>query len=295
MGINKDQVTIVIPTKNEEDGIKAVLGELKQEGYTQILVIDGYSTDRTKENAERLGAKVVTQHGQGKGKGIQTAIEHVTTPYLLMMDGDYTYDAKDIANFLLHVDNYDQIIPARLNGRENIPRLNRFGNLMINKTFGILFGGQISDVCSGMYLLKINSVQDLQLNSTGFDIEVELAAHLISQGRVTEIPISYRKRIGKEKLSSWMDGINILVSILKLARIYNPVFLFSILASLTFIPAVMILLFVIFEVIVSEIWHNGLAIAGVLFFLLSTQALTVGAFSVMLKRFENRLTNKLKR
>ena len=73
----KDQVTIVIPVLNEEKAIGQVIEELRMGGYSNILVVDGYSTDRT-----------------------------VDTPYMLVMDGDYIYCAKDVARLLNHSERY---------------------------------------------------------------------------------------------------------------------------------------------------------------------------------------------
>jgi dolichol-phosphate mannosyltransferase len=294
MAIQKDQVTIVIPTLNEQEGINMLLQELKQQGYDQILVVDAHSVDKTVENAQRNGAKVVYQHGWGKGKAIKTAVEHVNTPYMLIMDGDYTYDPKDISDFLTHAENYDHIIGARVNGRKNISRLNRFGNWTINKVFNILIGGNLTDVCSGMYLLKTETAKQLELNSTGFDVEVEIAAQTVSEGKVTEIPISYRKRIGNAKLSSWKHGFQIISCILKLARFYNPVLLFSAFASLAIIPAFVILFWVFLQATLYSTYHSGYALMGGILLLLGSQALTVGAISILLKKFEYRIKQKLR-
>jgi dolichol-phosphate mannosyltransferase len=283
----------VIPTKNEEDAIQLVLQEVKQYGYNNILVIDGYSTDNTVEYAKQLGVTVIEQHGRGKGKGMQTAFEHVKTPYLLVMDGDYTYDPKYIDYFLKHAENYDEIIGARRNGKKHIPLINRFGNWVINMAFNIFIGAQSTDVCSGMYLLKTDSVKHLRLNSNNFDVEVEIAAQIVSTGRITEIPITYRERLGQKKLSSWKDGLQILGTVFKLAREYNPLIIFTAITSLFFIPASIIFLSLFLEYIVTGIWHSELAQMGIIFVFLAFQSLTIGLVSVLLKRFERRLTDKL--
>jgi len=295
MVVSRDQLTVVIPTKNEQEAIKVVLQELKQYGYNNILLVDGYSTDKTVDYAKQLGVTVIMQHGRGKGKGIQTAIEYVKTPYMLVMDGDYTYDPKHIDNFLVHAEKYDQIIGARINGRKHIPILNRIGNWVINKAFNIFIGAQSTDVCSGMYLLKTEAVKDLALNSNSFDVEVELAAQMVTEGKITEIPITYRERIGQKKISSCIDGLQILGSVFKLARDYNPVVLFSALTSLSFIPSIGIFLWFSFELIVNGTWNVELAQIGAIFLLLAYQSLTIGLISVLLKRFERRLTGKLKK
>jgi dolichol-phosphate mannosyltransferase len=112
MPISPEDLTIVIPTLNEREAIGFVLDELRQEGYENVLVVDGYSTDGTPDVARERGATVVFQHGAGKAGAIKTALEHVKTPYMLVMDGDHSYDPKDIKRLLAYAANYDEVIGA---------------------------------------------------------------------------------------------------------------------------------------------------------------------------------------
>lgn len=289
----KSDVTIVLPTLNEEEAIGRVIEELKQKGYYNILVVDGYSQDNTPEIAKRNGVRVIQQHGVGKSMAIKTAIEHITTPFMLVMDGDCTYDAGDIEKFLPHVANYDEVIGARINGKNNVPKLNRLGNWVITKTFNFLFGTKLADVCSGMYMLRSDFAKQLNLETGGFDIEVEIAAQAAREGGITQVPINYRKRVGKQKLRSWKHGFQIMATVWNLARSYNPVFLFSFASALLMIPAIMILVWVLIEWL-RGIWHGALALFGAMLILLAIQALTTSSVAVLLKRMEQRLMKKLK-
>jgi len=295
MYVSKDDVTVVLPTLNEEEAIGKVIEELKQTGYHIILVVDGYSTDRTAKIADSNGCYVVFQHSRGKCGAIETAIENVKTPYMLVMDGDCTYDPKDIENFLAHARKYDQIIGMRANGRGNIPRLNRFGNWLITKIFNVLMGTKLSDVCSGMYLINTDVARQLELNTKGFDVEVEIAAQTATSGRVTEVPIAYRKRVGSQKLSSWRHGFQIIRSVFGLARRYNPALLFSGVVALAVIPAFIILGWVILEILIYGVWHSSHVLIGFMLLVLASQGLTVATISLLLRRMEKRIMDKTNR
>jgi len=226
--VAKTDLTIVIPVKNEEGAIGHVIDELHQEGYTNILVVDGYSTDRTAEVAKsKPGVVFIQQHGKGKTGAVKTAIEHVTTPYMLIVDGDYTYPAKDIQNLLAHCSSYAQVIGAR--EKTNISPLHRFGNKIITSTFNLLFGAGISDVCSGMYLLNTQVARELELSSKGFITEVEIASQTAARHNIADEPIGYRERIGKSKLST-INGFGILTNVIKLSMKHNPILFFAALA-----------------------------------------------------------------
>ncbi len=81
-------------------------------------------------------------------------------------------------------------------------------------------------------MLRTEDARHLHFHTSGFNVEVEIASQLAQEGGVTEVPIRYRERIGKQKLSTWRDGISITSSIFRLARDYNPAFLFSLLSRL---------------------------------------------------------------
>jgi len=287
VNVARSDVTIVLPVLNEEEGIAAVLDELHENGYTNVLVVDGYSTDMTVEAARKRGATVIEQHGRGKTGAIQTAVENVTTPYMLIMDGDFTYDTENVERFLRHVNGYDQIVGIR--SPENISRLHRVGNRLISGLFNTVLNTNISDVCSGMYLLNTGSARDLEFHTKGFSVEVEILAQMALRGKVTEVPIHYRKRIGKPKLSTVIHGFDITKSILGLARRYNPVFLFSLVAGLAGIPGAAILGWVLWDWSVHGVMHAGWAIAGGMLLLFAAQAFVVGTVALLLKRTEFRL------
>jgi len=289
--ISKNDVTIVLPVLNEEEGISVVIDELLENGYSNILVVDGYSTDLTAQVARQKAVTVVEQHGRGKTGAIRTAIDNVRTPYMLIMDGDYTYDAASIERFLVHVNGYDQIVGAR--SKENISWIHRFGNHIICGLFNTLFYASCSDVCSGMYLLNSESARELEFRTKGFSVEVEVLAQTAMNGRVTEVPINYRKRIGKPKLSTLVHGFDIVKSIVGLARAYNPVFLFSALAGLAALPGFAIIAWVLWQWAVSGVFHTGWALAGGMLLLLAGLAFMVGTVALLLKRTEIRIVRAL--
>lgn len=169
------------------EGVAAVIDELLENGYGHVLVVDGYSTDNTAQVARERRVSVVEQHGRGKIGAIMTAIEHVSTPYMLIMHGDCMYDPADIERFLKHANGYDRIVGTR--SQENITRIHRIGNRLISG----LFNTTISDVCSGMYLLNCTSAREISFRTKGFSVEVEVLAQMAMEGRVTEVQINYRE------------------------------------------------------------------------------------------------------
>ena len=291
--VSTDMVTVVIPTLNEEEAIGKVLDELIAEGYRNILVVDGYSTDRTVDIAKSRGVSVVYQKGFGKAGAIATAIEIVSTPYMLVMDGDYTYDPKDIKRLLEYAKEYDEVIGFRVD-RGNIPLLHRFGNRIISLAFSLMLGRRVRDPCSGMYLLKTDFARRLELTSSGFDVEVEIAGQVAALGRITEAPVSYRRRIGRGKLRAWRDGFKIILSAAKVMWLYNPIFIISALIALLTLPGAIILLEQLTLRYLYGTWSLGWSWLGLVLFVAGLQGTAVAATSLMLKRMERRIIQALR-
>lgn len=217
MGVDKEDVTVVIPTLNEEEAIGSVVDELREEGYENVLVVDGRSEDRTVEISRERGADVVYQEGSGKANAVKTAIETVRTPYLVLMDGDWTYPAREIDSLLEEGEEHDHVV-GRRRGRENIPRLHRLGNFGIRTVFNLLMDTDLEDPLSGMYLLRTEAARSLEFPFEGFECEVTICAQL--RGDSIEVPIDYRERVGEKELSGVPELARILFASFLLAEDY---------------------------------------------------------------------------
>jgi len=287
--IEKDEVTIVLPVLDEEAAIGKVLDELKREGYPNVLVVDGYSQDDTVKISRAAGAQVIMQHGTGKTGGIKTAIEYVETPYMLVMDGDGTYSAKDIEKFLTFAEEFDQILGNRAN--DNIRPLHRLGNWIINTSLNILFGTSLSDVCTGMYMMRTDTARKLEYKSRGFNVEVEMAIQNLWTGSVTEVPISYGERLGNRKLSSWGDGLKILWTVIRMSITYNPLFFLTATGALFTLPGSYLIIqqFYLRLRFGAIGWNESYFYLGLILFIIGINSFTTAMNILLSKRQERRI------
>ncbi len=295
---------VIIPALNEEEGIGLVLEELLKTGVPKenILVIDGGSTDRTVEIARSMGVKVVRQRGKGKAEAVREGLEEAFKrgfEYAVIIDADYTYPASAIPRLLSRIEQegLDEVIGARVDGRENIPLLNRFGNWVLNKVFNLLFGTNLRDVCSGLYAVRLSSLlatNPTPVETRGFSVEADIAAKIASTtGRIGEENIVYRKRRGKAKLRV-SDGLRIATSMIRLAWRYNPVFILFLLASLLLVPGLLLGGYVAFSFLLYGIKYH---VKGLLAAVLTTTGLIGLLFSIQslyLKRLEYRMFHRLR-
>ena len=139
--MNKEEACILIPTLNEGKTIEGIIKEFKSMGFSDILVIDGHSTDGTAEKAKNAGARIVIQSGSGKGQAVSQAFQLITSKYIVMIDGDGTYLPEEVDKLLEPVvsGHADHVIGDRFANYQKgaFTGLNLFGNRILNKMFGL--------------------------------------------------------------------------------------------------------------------------------------------------------------
>ncbi|MFA5944106.1 MAG: glycosyltransferase family 2 protein [Candidatus Thermoplasmatota archaeon] len=215
------KVTLVIPTLNEENGIGPTLDAVdraafKAKGWDlDLLVIDGASTDRTKAEAERRGARVVIEPRKGYGRAYKRGFAEATGDILVTGDADGTYPferAHDFVQVLLDED-LDFVNCDRYAGLEKgaMSRLHRFGNWVLSSTARGLFGLRLRDSQSGMWIIRRTALGALDVermaDGMAFSQEIKIEAIRRLDGRFKEVPAGLRPRIGTPALASWRDGL----------------------------------------------------------------------------------------
>ncbi|HJJ73800.1 MAG TPA: S-layer glycoprotein N-glycosyltransferase AglJ [Methanocorpusculum sp.] len=256
--INRDLVCVLIPTLNEKETIGPVIEELKAFGYNNILVADGRSTDGTPEIAEKLGAKVLTQKGKGKGKAMIEAFSIITEPYILMLDGDGTNPPEFADRMVepLFAGRADHVIGNRLESYEKgaLTKLNRFGNDVMNRLFKWAHGVYMTDILSGYRAFTKESLEQMHLTEAGFEIETEISSEVIHHNlRFEVVPTYYKKRPGSPtKLNPLKDGAKIILAINKYGKMNNPMFHFGTIGILLSLAGFLCGLYVVYE------WFQGI-------------------------------------
>ena len=298
MKFSKDEVCILIPTLNEGPTIGNVVREFKAQGYNNILVMDGKSTDNTVKSAREAGANVRTQSGKGKGNAIIEAFEVIEQQYILMLDGDGTYSAKDAEKMLTPLFlGFDQVIGDRLINAEegSFSRLNLFGNHMLNLLFKVAHSRDLHDILSGYRAFTKLAVQQMHLRERGFEIETEISVEAVRNGqRIMVVPIKYLRRPGgaDTKLSPFHDGIKIVSTIYRLARTNNPMFYFGMMGAFTSLLGVLTGIYVVLEWF-RHVEHIPLTILTVLLIVVGIEIFMFGMISDMVLVFHREIIREI--
>lgn len=300
--VDTSQVTVLIPTLNEAEAIEGVIEGIHGEGFDHILVIDGGSTDGTRDIAESAGAEVLIQRGDGKGQAVMEAMVHIDRPYVLMLDGDGTYRPTDAHALLEPVveGGADHAIGNRFADIEAgaMTRLNHFGNRQINRVFRFIHRVDLHDILSGYRAFTTESFEQLNLGAEGFGIEAEMTGECARHGQeLVEVPITYEARDGdtETKLRPVRDGAVILTTLYLVARMNNPLFFFGSLGLLTILGGVGLGMYVGYRWYVANVSHEVLAIVTSFLILFGFLLIMFGVLSDMIVSLHHEQRQRIER
>jgi hypothetical protein len=208
-------LTILMPSLNEEESISKTLKdipikELEKLGYkTEVLVVDGGSTDSTVKIAKDLGARVISTQ-QGYGWQYRLGFKKAKGNIIVTADSDNSYPMEEIPKFLeiLQKENLDFISTNRFANMDRgaMRPLNRLGNFVLTFLTNLLFGLNLKDSQSGMWIIRKEALKKLNLTSDNMSLSQEIKIEAFKKIRAKEIDSSYKKRIGRVKLRMFRDG-----------------------------------------------------------------------------------------
>ncbi len=221
------RLIVLLPTKNEERGVGEVIGGVPIQGIsnlgysTEIIVVDGNSSDSTCDIAISKGAELIKQVGSpGKGNGVRQALDNILQKeyndddLLIMLDADATYDPKDILAFVDQLIEYDVVWGSRLRGvieRGAMSTTNRIGNMILSLATSFLFFRRTTDLCTGYWGFRLGKLKQLHLTADGFTLEADIFCSTVkSRFKTNEIPINYALREGESSLKWYIDGPRIM-------------------------------------------------------------------------------------
>ena len=221
-------ISVIIPTLNEEGCIRKVLEELPVDIIDEILIVDGNSSDKTREIAgEFEKVRILEQKGKGFGHAFRTGIKEAKGDIIILMDGDYSQNPGDILALLHQVEaGYDmamgsRYLPGACSSDDTFIRY--IGNKVLTFIFNVFYKTGFSDVLYLFVAFRAKKMKEPGFDTNGFEFCVEFLLRAHQYGlKIKEIPLKERKRYdGKSKVRALKDGVIILNELLKFKKYHN--------------------------------------------------------------------------
>jgi glycosyltransferase involved in cell wall biosynthesis len=204
---------VIIPALNEEKAIGLVLCDIPGTIVDQVIAVDNGSTDGTTREAARHGAIVIREPKRGYGAACQAGMRalHPDTHIVVFLDGDYSDYPEEIEELIWPIteNRADLVIGSRTllgssRGVLNWPQL--WGNRLATMLIRWRFGCRHTDL-GPFRAIRRSALDDLGMKDRGYGWTAEMQVKAVCAGlRITEVPVRYRQRIGRSKISGTLKG-----------------------------------------------------------------------------------------
>lgn len=231
----KKSVAVILPTYREKRSIYNAIQQFDSSGYVdEIVVVDNNAEPGTEEQVLMTRAKLIKETKQGFGRAIRTGIQHTKADLLVIAEPDGTFDANDISKLLAYSNDFEMVFGSRT----HIPLIDKHSQMtMVRRIMDVLLGKMISFLFLCPPLSDVGCIfrltsrkgwkkisHECQADDAIFATQWQLAAAK-NKVRFIEVPVNFRKRVGKSSLTAtfrdqaWW-GIRIFLYILKV-RFYG--------------------------------------------------------------------------
>ncbi len=220
----KQKITLYFPCRNESAHLKEVLSKVPK-FVDEIIVVSNKSTDDTYEKAKKLGIKAYKDDrvlGKiGYGFANITGINKATGDIIISSDGDGTYPIEKLDKILNYFikNDFDFISCNRYPVKKGvvIPLKLQFGIHILNLETRILYGIKIKDILSGMWVIKKNIRNELNLTAGDWNLSPQIKINAFTNNKIKsgEFHIIQHLRYGKTKQNYFKTGFSYMKWILK--------------------------------------------------------------------------------
>jgi glycosyltransferase involved in cell wall biosynthesis len=209
--MSRPRIVVIIPAVDEEQAIGLVVREIPPV-VSEVLVVDNGSRDRTADAARAAGARVVSEARRGYGQACLTGIAaSPLAEVYVFLDGDHSDYPGQLVEVLAPIlaGEADLVIGSRQLGRRHSgahPLHAVLGTRACVGLMNLLIGTQATDL-GPFRAVTAAALRRLDMQDRNFGWTVEMQIKAARAGlRVREVPVDYRPRIGRSKVSGTVSG-----------------------------------------------------------------------------------------
>lgn len=210
-------IDVIIPAYNEQDSIGNVLRDIPKDLVREVIVCNNASTDNTKSVATAGGAIVLDQPLKGYGNACLKGIEYLKNrpenekpDIVVFLDGDYSDHPEEMTKLVKEVlDGNDLVIGSRALGNMESGAMmpqQVFGNWLATSLISLFYNYQFTDL-GPFRAIRYDKLIEIDMKDRDFgwtvEMQVKAAKHKL---KCTEVPVTYRRRIGISKVSGTIKG-----------------------------------------------------------------------------------------
>ena len=220
-------LSVIVPVYNERNTVAEILRRIRAVEVplqVEVIVVDDGSTDGTDKVLAALEdstVRVVSHDvNRGKGAAVRTGIETARGQLVLIQDADLEYDPDDWPRLLDPVikGKAKVVYGSRFTGERRAMRPTQWlGNRLLTLAANLLYRSTLSDMETCYKLFDRRVLDDIHIDSDGFDFEPEVTAKVLRRGhRIYEVPVSYTGREPSEGTKfEWRDGVRALATLVR--------------------------------------------------------------------------------
>ena len=211
-------IDVITPALNEEKAIASVIRDIPKGLIRHFIVCDNGSFDRTAEIARSMGALVIHEPERGYGAACLKGIAYLKDlpidkqpDIVVFIDADYSDFPEEIPELVRPIleGKADLVLGSRVLGnadRGSLTFVQRFGNALATLLIRLIYGYQFTDL-GPFRAIRFKTLLELGMKDRnfGWTVEMQIRAAKLKIS-ATEIPVNYKNRIGKSKVSGTVKG-----------------------------------------------------------------------------------------
>ncbi len=228
------QTSLIILTRNEIEGVRAVLSKVPKRSVDEIFAVDYQSKDGTVEYFTSHGIPVISQKKPGRSEAFRIGVNHSHGRYLVFFSPDGNEDPADIPKLiaLLKKGNDVAIASRFMRGSRNeeddqVFKFRAWANQGFTALANLLFNGHVTDSINGYRAITRTAFDRLHLDAEGFAIEYQMSMRAMKLGMsIRELSTREGNRIGGQStsyaISTGLKFVGYLIREIVIGRSFDP-------------------------------------------------------------------------